>query len=73
LDMRWSWDHTTNEVWRQPDPELWKITHNPWVVLQTVSRDRIESILANQAALRPTTFAARHFLWPTRQRTLRCA
>ena len=42
LDMRWSWNHGTDEVWRQLDPELWAITHNPWVVLQTVSRDRIE-------------------------------
>ena len=41
LDMRWSWNHATDEVWRQLDPELWEITHNPWVVLQTVSRDKI--------------------------------
>jgi len=42
LNMRWSWNHATDEVWRPLDPELWEITHNPWVVLQTVSRDRIE-------------------------------
>ena len=47
LDMRWSWDHGTDEVWRQLDPELWEITHNPWVVLQTVSRDQIERVLAD--------------------------
>ena len=40
LDMRWSWNHATDEVWRQLDPELWELTQNPWVVLQTVSRDR---------------------------------
>ena len=40
LDMRWSWNHATDEVWRQLDPELWELTHNPWVVLQTVSRDQ---------------------------------
>jgi starch phosphorylase len=34
-------------VWRQLDPELWGITHNPWVVLQTVSRDQIERVLAD--------------------------
>jgi starch phosphorylase len=45
LDMRWSWNHATDKVWRQLDPELWEITHNPWVVLQTVSRDRIEGML----------------------------
>jgi len=47
LDMRWSWNHATDEVWRQLDPELWKITQNPWVVLQTVSRDQIERVLAD--------------------------
>lgn len=44
LDMRWSWDHAADQIWRQLDPQLWEITHNPWVVLQTVSRDRIESV-----------------------------
>ena len=47
LDMHWSWNHATDEVWRQLDPELWEITHNPWVVLQTVSRDQIERVLAD--------------------------
>ncbi len=47
LNLRWSWNHATDEMWRQLDPELWEITHNPWVVLQTVSRDRIERVLAD--------------------------
>ena len=47
LNIRWSWNHATDEVWRRLDPELWEITHNPWVVLQTVSRDRIERLLAD--------------------------
>jgi glycogen phosphorylase len=47
LDMRWSWNHATDKVWRQLDPELWEITHSPWVVLQTVSRDQIEHVLAD--------------------------
>src|SRR6476619_4296062 len=47
LDMRWSWNHSTDEVWHQLDADLWEITHNPWVVLQTVSRDQIERVLAD--------------------------
>jgi glycogen phosphorylase len=47
LDMRWSWNHATDEVWRQLDPDLWAITNNPWVVLQTVSRDQIERVVAD--------------------------
>ena len=47
LDLRWSWNHATDILWRQLDPELWGLTHNPWVVLQTVSRDRLTHALAD--------------------------
>jgi glycogen phosphorylase len=47
LDLRWSWNHATDEVWRQLDPALWEFTQNPWVVLQSVSRDQIERVLAD--------------------------
>ena len=47
LDLRSSWNHVTDKVWRKLDPKLWDITHNPWVVLQTVSRSRIESVMAD--------------------------
>jgi glycogen phosphorylase len=47
LDLRWSWSHGTDEVWRRLDPALWDLTHNPWVVLQTVSRDRLDHVLAD--------------------------
>ena len=49
LDMRWSWNHAADEVWRQLDPALWELTHNPWVVLQTVSRDDLRRVLADPA------------------------
>jgi starch phosphorylase len=49
LDMRWSWNHAADDVWRQLDSELWEITQNPWVVLQTVSRDRIGRMMADPA------------------------
>lgn len=47
LDMRWSWNHSTDEVWRQLDPELWDLTHHPCDVLQTVSREKIRTALAD--------------------------
>jgi starch phosphorylase len=47
LDMRWSWNHAADEIWRQLDPVLWNMTHNPWVVLQTVSGDQLKTALAN--------------------------
>ena len=49
LDMRWSWSHYADEVWRQLDPSLWDFTQNPWVILQTVSREKLENVLADPA------------------------
>ena len=49
LDLRWSWNHATDDVWRQLDPALWELTQNPWVVLQTVSKDKLKSVLGNPA------------------------
>ena len=49
LDMQSSWNHATYQLWRQLDPVLWELTHNSWVVLQTVSRERLQHILAEPA------------------------
>jgi glycogen phosphorylase len=49
LDMRWSWNHAADELWAQLDPALWELTHNPWVVLQTVSRQQLERMLGDAA------------------------
>jgi glycogen phosphorylase len=46
LDLRWSWNHRADEVWNQLDPALWELTRNPWVVLQTVSREKLRHLLA---------------------------
>jgi len=47
LDLRWSACHGAEKIWRQLDPELWELTHNPWAVLQTVSRDKLQGMLAD--------------------------
>ena len=49
LDLCWSWNHATDKVWRTLDPVLWELTQNPWVVLQTVSRDHLERVLSDPA------------------------
>lgn len=51
LDLRWSWNHSTDKLWREMDPELWDLTQNPWVVLQTVSRERLERLAADPGFL----------------------
>jgi len=47
LDLRWSFNHSADQLWERLDPELWDLTHNPWVVLQTVSRERLQSVTAD--------------------------
>ncbi|MGA8568945.1 MAG: DUF3417 domain-containing protein, partial [Candidatus Binataceae bacterium] len=48
LDLRNSWDHTTHPIWSRLEPELWSLTHNPWVVLQTASRAKLKVLLADR-------------------------
>ena len=47
LDLRWTWNHAADEVWRHLDPVLWDLTHHPCDVLQTVSREKIQDLLAD--------------------------
>jgi len=49
LDLRWSWSHEADKIWQQLDPELWDLTHNPWAVLQTISRDKLQRVSADPA------------------------
>ena len=48
LDLRNCWDHTTDPIWSRLEPELWSLTHNPWVVLQTASRAKLRALLADR-------------------------
>ena len=47
LDLRWSFNHAADGLWQQLDPELWELTHNPLVVLQTVSQEKLQSVTAD--------------------------
>ncbi len=49
LDMHWYWNHSADEVWKRLDPVLWDLTYNPWIVLQTVSRDQLHRALDDPA------------------------
>jgi starch phosphorylase len=49
LDLRWSWIRESDEIWQRLDPSLWELTQNPWILLQTVSRDRLRAALAEPA------------------------
>src|SRR5208337_1157929 len=44
LDLRWSFNHAADELWKRLDPDLWHLTHNAWIVLQTASREKLQSV-----------------------------
>ena len=46
LNLHWSWNHAADELWQDLDKELWAATQNPWVILQTVSEEKIKAALA---------------------------
>ncbi|MCG2580388.1 MAG: alpha-glucan family phosphorylase [Marinobacter sp.] len=37
LDLRWTWHHGSDVLWRTIDNECWDATHNAWLVLNSVS------------------------------------
>lgn len=47
LDLRWAWNHAADELWRRLDGELWELTGNAWFVLQTVSKEKLDSSAAD--------------------------
>jgi starch phosphorylase len=51
LDLRWSWHHGADALWRSIDRELWEATANPWLVLETVSDARLDALTHDQPFL----------------------
>jgi starch phosphorylase len=49
LDARSSWNHRADDLWDEIDPELWRATGNPWVVLQGASRERLRALWSTDA------------------------
>ena len=49
LDLRWSWSHSTDPLWESIDPELWDLTRNPWLILQSVSSARLRTLAQDPA------------------------
>ena len=47
LDLRWSFNHAADKIWGRLDPELWELTRNPWVILQTVSQAKLQSVTSD--------------------------
>ena len=44
LDLRWTWSHAGDALWRSIDPETWEATRNPWFVLQNTRHERLDEL-----------------------------
>jgi starch phosphorylase len=51
LDLRWTWSHAGDALWQTIDPEIWERTQNPWMLLQNVSKERLETLVQDQTFL----------------------
>lgn len=43
-DLRWTWSHSGDAFWKKIDPDTWGQTENPFVVLQNLTRERLEAL-----------------------------
>jgi glycogen phosphorylase len=48
LDLRWAYNHSADHVWERLDPELWDSTHSPWIMLRTLSKEKLQSVASDQ-------------------------
>ncbi|HEV2759978.1 MAG TPA: alpha-glucan family phosphorylase [Acidimicrobiales bacterium] len=52
MNLRWSWDDRTQDLFRWVDPDAWEATgHDPVRLLAVVDRPRLESLVADRAFL----------------------
>ncbi|MCG6897907.1 MAG: alpha-glucan family phosphorylase [Thiocapsa sp.] len=52
VDLRWSWSHCADALWRCVDAELWDATGDPWLILESVSQNRLDELAADPRFLR---------------------
>lgn len=48
-DLRWTWSHGGDSLWRTLDAEAWDVTRNPWFMLQSVPQRRFEELARDGA------------------------
>ncbi len=44
VDLRWSWNHSADALWHTVEPEMWDATGDPWLILETVSQQRLDDL-----------------------------
>src|SRR5580704_11577028 len=52
LNLRWTWDHATIELFRSLDPDLWEETrHNPRLMLGRAGQRRLVELASDEVFL----------------------
>ena len=51
LDLRWTWSHEADALWRRVDAEGWQRTQNPWTILQDISAERLRALCSDSSFL----------------------
>ncbi|KPQ30061.1 MAG: starch phosphorylase [Marinobacter excellens HL-55] len=44
LDLRWSWHHGSDQLWRSVDADAWDTTHNAWLVLNSAAGEHLQAL-----------------------------
>ena len=44
-DLRWTWSHAADALWKKVDAETWEQTENPYVVLQNLTQKRLNELI----------------------------
>ncbi|HSC69628.1 MAG TPA: alpha-glucan family phosphorylase [Cellvibrio sp.] len=51
-DIHWSWNHSSDELWRRLNPEIWESTGNPVTVLHFTSDEAIQELASDSSFLK---------------------
>ena len=43
-DLRWTWSHASDALWKRVDPVTWEVTENPYVILQNLNQQRLDEL-----------------------------
>lgn len=49
LDLRWTWSHEADALWKRIDAETWNRIRNPWTILQNASAARLRELAADRS------------------------
>jgi len=44
LDLRWTWSHGADALWKMLDEDAWERTKNPWTLLLHTSQQRLQAL-----------------------------